>query len=168
MKTYKVHLKSTSPYSQAKAINELRPATETHEEFEKRNLRRRIHADQDGIVFIPPQSIKSAMCDIIGDDKGITVGRLSLGIKADDVQGEWLCVPESGRRGDMKRVNKCFPVIPEWEGTVDVYVINEEFTKSDIYTAIQAAGKAIGIGRHRPAKNGYYGCFEVVSIEEQL
>ena len=85
--------------------------------------------------------------------------------RKDAVAGEWLFVPASGRRGDGKRVLKCFPLIPEWHGRVTFHILDDTITEKVFARHLEQAGKFIGIGRFRPRNNGYYGRFAVEKLE---
>jgi len=76
----------------------------------------------------------------------------------------WLFVPADGKRGSGKRVEKCFPVIPEWQGDLAFYILDETITEDVFRYHLEQAGKFIGIGFFRPRNNGYFGRFEVVKM----
>jgi len=46
------------------------------------------------------------------------------------------------------------------------HVIDETVTRDVLAQHLAEAGKLIGIGRFRPRNNGYYGRFNVTSLEE--
>jgi len=133
-------------------------------------------------VFIPPMAFKNAMSDaakflgmqIPGKGKAtytkhieagvmVTEG-LDLGVKPEDVRGEWLFVPSDGKRGGGRRVEKCFPVIDKWKGRVTFIVLDETVTEEPFRYILEQAGAFIGIGRFRPRNNGFYGRFTVESL----
>ena len=144
-----------------------------------------MHADENGIVYIPLTAIKNCVSDVAkylsiqipGKGKstytkhfeaGIYVSNhLSLGIKKDDVPGEWVFVPSDGKRGGGKRVDKCFPRIEKWGGVVEFVILDDTITRDVFEQHVQEAGRFIGLGRFRPRNNGYYGRFmaEVISWE---
>lgn len=183
VKTARAHLKSVSPYSQSRFIQSTKSRDETHDDFEQRTWKERLHIDENGIVFIPPTSFKNCLAEaakyksiqIPGKGKttytkhfeaGVMVCEpLSLGIHVDDVKGEALHVPSDGRRGGTKRVMKTFPIIPSWSGVVEFLVLDEIINEDVFQSHLEDAGKFIGVGRFRPRNNGYYGRFEVVKIE---
>lgn len=78
--------------------------------------------------------------------------------------GEWFYVPAQGDRGGKKRVWKCFPMVPKWQGDVIFYVLDDTITENIFRYHLEQAGKFIGIGRFRPRNNGFYGRFEVVEL----
>lgn len=182
MKTARATLTSVSPYSQSKRIRTPKDAKETHEDHEERTWRERLHVNKQGKVFIPPMAFKNCLAEaakyqskkIPGKgnatytkhiEAGVLVTEpLVLDVAQEEVEGEWLFVPSDGRRGGSKRVDKCFPVIPEWSGTVEFLIFDELVTKTVFTEFLEEAGKFIGIGRFRPRNNGYYGRFEVEGV----
>lgn len=187
MRTATVTLKSAAPYSQRQAYERGVPKLEKEkaDDYEARTWRNAIHFDSDGIVFIPSTALKNCLADaakylsiqIPGKGKatytkhfeaGVLVPEpLSLGVKVADVQGLWRFVPADGKPGSGRRVWKCFGVIPSWEATGDVYILDETITKSVFETVLGEAGKFIGMGVWRPRRNGNYGRFEVTKCKWQ-
>lgn len=184
MKTYVVTIKGISPYSQSKHVAEKKGAKETNDAHEERTWRERMNTNADGNVIIPPMALKNCISEaakylsiqIPGKGKStytkhieaglLVTDPIVLGIKKDDVPGEWLFVPSDGKRGGSSRVMKCFPVIHDWGGEFTVYVFDETVTKDVLTQHLEEAGKFIGIGRFRPRNNGFYGRFSVESVEE--
>lgn len=183
MRTAFAHLKSVSPYSQSKYIREKKSRDQTHAEFEEQNWRQRLHVNHDGNVFIPPMSFKNCLSEaakyksiqIPGKGKSTYTKHFEAGIlcfnpvtlpdKASEVQGEWLHVPSDGRRGGTTRVEKCFPIIPAWEGVVEFLIVDDLIDDETFKTHLEDAGRFIGVGRFRPRNNGYYGRFSVEKID---
>lgn len=178
MKIATVTLKSISPYSQSRhyTVPE-REQKESHAEYEKRTWRERLHVDDKGFVFIPPMAFKNCLSEaakflsrkIPGKGKAtytkhfeagvLVLEGLTLPVKKEEVAGQWLFVPSDGRRGSGSRVDKCFPVIPEWTGDVVFHVLDETISKEAFEEHIKEAGQFIGIGYFRPRNNGYWGRF---------
>ena len=176
-------LRSVSPYSQSRYLGEKKTRDETHDAFEKRTWRNRLHFDKSGQVFIPPMAFKNCLSEaakyksiqIPGKGKStytkhfeagiLVVDPLVLNVSKDEVDGEWLHVPSDGRRGGTTRVEKCFPVIHEWSGNVEFLIFDEIVTDEVFAEHLTDAGSFIGIGRFRPRNNGYYGRFSVESIK---
>lgn len=183
MKIAVAHLKSMSPYSQGKHISAEKLDKESHNDYEKRTWRERLHVNKDGNVLIPPMSLKLCLSEaakflsmqIKGKGKatytkhfeaGVMVtDEIVLPIKRDEVASEELYVPSDGVRGSGKRVTKWFPLISEWEGRAKFYVLDETITRDVFEYHLNQAGLFIGIGRFRPRNNGYYGRFNVESLE---
>lgn len=183
MKTAIAHLKSSSPYSQSAYYKTPALEKESKADYEARTWRDKCHTTEDGYIYIPPMSFKNCITEaakylsvqIPGKGKatytkhfeaGVLVMQpMPLPIKKEDVKGEWLFVPTSGKRGDGKRVEKCFPVIHHWEGKVEFLIFDETITEKVFTHHLEEAGKFIGIGRFRPRNNGFYGRFSVESVE---
>ena len=175
-------LKSISPYGQSRHYNEPKLEKESAKDYEARTWRLRAHTNQTGQMFIPPMAFKNCLSEaakylsmqIPGKGKatytkhfeaGVMVtDPLPLNIHVDKVPGLWLFVPADGKRGSGKRVEKCFPVIPEWQGDLAFYILDETITEDVFRYHLEQAGKFIGIGFFRPRNNGYFGRFEVVKM----
>ena len=183
MKTATVQLRGVSPYSQSKHYQTEKLQKESAKDYEARTWRDRMHATDDGHVFIPPMSFKNCLSEaakflsiqIPGKGKStytkhieagvLVTDALVLDVKKDEVPGEWLFVPADGVRGSGKRVEKCFPVIHEWEGEVTFHILDETVTEDVFKNILEQAGAFIGIGRFRPRNNGFYGRFKVESVK---
>jgi hypothetical protein len=179
MRTETAMLSSVSPYSQSRFYEVDKLAKEGPNDYEARTWRERMHVDEKGNVFIPPMCFKNCLSDaakylsvqIPGKGKStytkhieagiLIVEGITLDVKKDDVPGEWLFVPASGRRGDGKRVKKCFPVIRKWSGELTIEVLDETVTHEVLDFHLSEAGRFIGVGRFRPRNNGFYGRFKV-------
>lgn len=178
-----VELKSTSPYSQSKYLTAAKTEKEAEDDYEKRVWRERLHTTAKGEVCIPALAFKNCLSDaaaylsekIPGKgtqtytkhfDAGILVPEpVMLGIQKMYVQGEWLMLSARGKRGPGPRVPKCYPLIPEWTGTVTFYVLDDTITEDVFRALLRQAGMFIGIGRFRPRNRGYYGRFEIVKMK---
>lgn len=182
MKIATVKLSSCSPYSQSRHYEDVRLPKEGPDDHERRTWRERMHVDANGVAYIPPMAFKNCLSEaakflsiqIPGKGKStftkhfeagvLVLEPMSLGVKAEDVAGEWLFVPASGRRGDGKRVSRCFPLFPEWQGEVVFHIFDDTITKEVFVEHLREAGRFIGIGRFRPRNNGFYGRFEVLNV----
>lgn len=176
-------LKSTSPYSQSRHIEEPKKNGENAIDYEARTWRLRLHTDKAGHIFIPAMAFTNSLAEaakylsmpIPGDrqktftkhfEAGVRVIQpLTLPLKAKDVDFDELFVPSDGKRGGGKRVTKYFPRIDAWEGTVTYWIADPVITEEAFTRAIHASGTLIGIGRFRPKNLGYYGMFEVKDIK---
>lgn len=184
MKTVIAHLKSVSPYSQSRHYDTPFLEKESKEDYEKRTWRERLHVNDKGYVIIPQMSFKNCLSEaakylgiqIPGKGKStytkhfeaglLVLDPVVLSVKKSEVEGEWFFVPSDGMRGSGKRVNKCFPVIPAWEGDAVFHIFDETITIPVFRKHLEEAGKFIGIGRFRPRNNGFYGRFSVESVKE--
>jgi hypothetical protein len=176
-------LRSVSPYSQSRRIQVEKKPKELPKDYELRTWREKCHTTDDGHIFIPPMqfsnSLKTAAkllrIKIPGQGNSeygkhfeagaLVIEGIELPIKKEDVEGEWLFVPSDGKRGGGKRVDKCFPLIKEWKGTVTYNIFDDIITPDIFEQVIKASGQFIGIGRFRPSSWGFYGRFIVEDIK---
>ena len=183
MRTASVTIRGITPLSTSKAIVSDKPAKEQHGEFEKRIWRERAHVDKDGVCFLPAMAFKNSLTEAakylglkIPGKRNATYSKhfeagvyvdtpLSLGVVANEVEGEWVFVPSDGKRGGGSRVWKCFPVFRTWGGVVQFHVLDETITDEAFKEHLEASGMFRGVGRFRPGSNGFYGRFEIVKIE---
>jgi len=190
MRVAQASLESIAPYSQSRYYESERgkqtrksgSVTETAKDYEARTWRERVHVDAFGRVMIPPMAFKNCIAEIAkylsvqipGKGKStytkhfeagvMVLEGLSLPETKESVDGEWLFVPASGRRGDGKRVLKCFPVVRSWAGDVTFHVLDDVISEEVFEQHLRDAGNFIGIGRFRPRNNGYYGRFKVNAV----
>jgi hypothetical protein len=183
MKTAIASLQSISPYSQSRHHDVMRDEKELPKDHEARTWRERVHADENGQIFIPPMAFKNCLSEaakFLGKkipgkrnatytkhfEAGVLcIDPLPVGIKKDQVEGEWLFLPSDGKRGGGKRVDKCYPLIRQWAGDVTFKVLDETITDDVFKYHLEQAGAFIGIGRFRPRNNGYYGRFKVAKMQ---
>ena len=168
MKVVRAKLKSISPYSQSHVIGEPKLESETHDDYEKRCWRFRIHADSDGIVFIPPMAFKKAL-DAAAKYASLKVtGRgnatytkhvesgtflydpLLLDVKRDDVPGEWLFLDANGKKGKQSsgRVLRCMPKVDHWDGYVTIHVLDETVLNTKPKQEDESSKKPITVLQH--------------------
>lgn len=182
MRTATATLKSVSPYSQSRYHAVPRKDKETAMDHEKRTWRERQHVNDEGHIFIPPMAFKNCLAEaakfnpknIPGRGKSTYTKHFEAGVlvtdgltlpnKKDEVEGEWGFFNADGVRGSGKRVEKCYPKIPEWEGDVMFHVLDDTITADVFESTLKEAGSFIGIGRFRPRNNGFYGRFSVERI----
>ena len=178
------HLSSASVYSQSRPYQVEKKPRETPGDYEKRTWRERMHLSEKnpGFIVIPAMQFKNSLAEcakymsqqIPGKGKAtytkhfeagvIIMDSMELDIKADDVKGETVFVPSSGKRGDGNRVYKTFPKIPSWAGVVEFTIFDHTITEAVFKEHLMQAGQFIGIGRWRPRNNGLYGRFTVEKV----
>lgn len=191
MQVFQVEILGVTPYSQSKFYEVEKLQGEGNDDYYQRTWRNHMHTNQDGEVFIPPNGFKNCLSEaakymnipIPGKGKatytkhfeaGVQVVRPILtGLKAAEIQCEKLFLPADGRRGSGKRVWKYFPYMPNWTAVVEVIVLDETVLQTSKTTGAsiledvcRGAGQFIGLGRFRPRQNGYYGRFDLVSVQE--
>lgn len=175
-------LRSVSPYSQSRMHRDEKLDKESADDYEKRTWRSRLHVE-NGKVFIPPMAFKNCIAEaaeflsvkIKGKgqstwSKHFRAGILVLeGLQLPDppekIVGEWFNMNADGKRGSGKRVPRCYPIIPAWEGVVTFHVFDDTITEDAFTYHLNEAGKFIGIGRFRPRNGGLNGRFEVLSVK---
>lgn len=181
MRIATAHLKSATPYSQSRYITIQRDQNESLREHEDRIWIERAHwlkiKGTDHLI-IPGIQFKNALAEaakfhneaIPGKGKstwtknflsGILVtDNLDTGYTRETVQKETLlCKVGSGK------VEKTFPVIPQWEGVIQYQVIDDFITEDVFRRYLEASGRVIGIGKSRPRQSGYfYGTFSVEEL----
>jgi hypothetical protein len=185
MQTIRVDLKGLSPIGFSAPVASIKSDKDTHDEFEKKTWREKMHVDNDGMVFIPPMALKNCLASIAayrsekipgrGQSKftkhfvaGVLVPEpMPLGIKADTVQSQRVFVPSDGKRGGGTRVWRMFPVIPEWSTTATIVLLDDllEAHVKKVEEYLRSAGQLVGLGWFRPERNGYYGRFEVTKFD---
>jgi len=183
MKKCIVTLKSVGPLVQGKHVTVDKLPGESAPDYEQRTWKNRLHIDENGNVILTPQMFKnclSSAAQFLGmkiPGKGnsqytkhfvsgiMVTDNLVLPLKSDDVKGMWLFVPSDGKRGGSKRVDKCFPIIESWEGTVTFYILDPVITEDIFLQFLTTAGNFIGVGSFRPACNGSYGRFKIVNSD---
>jgi hypothetical protein len=186
MKTFVATLKSTSPLSFGRYYAQDVPKKdkESAADYEERTWRNRLHVAEDGRVFIPPFAFKNCLDSaakylghqIPGKGKArytkhfvsgvLVMDPLVLPMKQNEVKGEWRYVPADGMPGGSKRVMRRFPLVPQWEGRVEIHVLDDTITSEVLEDHLVQAGQFIGVGSFRPQNRGIYGRFKLVSLKE--
>ena len=159
---------------------------ETHADYEARTWEQKAHVDaKTKQLFIPPMAIKKALDasakftskQIPGKGKatytkhiksGVLVAEpIMLNLTLSDVVCRKQMVDSTGGKGSAggTRVERWFPDIIEWEGTAEFLIFDDTVTKDVFVDALEEAGRFIGIGVFRPENGGFYGRFEVVSVD---
>ena len=182
----KATLESTTPYSQSKNIDPQehpKKSKETHDAYEQRTWRHRIHSNTEGFVEIPPTAFANAVKSSARrlqtkvPGKGTTqytkyfeagvdvMSSLVLSVKTADIVMDRLFVPSDGKAGGGKRVYKNFPRVDKWRGVVTFLILDDIITQDEFTKVLQNAGLLVGIGRFRPENRGFYGRFKVNAVE---
>jgi len=191
MRQYKAKLRGFSHYSQSRQfLNEgeleKRP-DESHDAYDRRTWRAKMHVTDDGYVEIPAMAIKQAI-DAASKDEGEKIkgrgnktwGSLFAGgvmvtadvktnVPAAAVTCKSFWCDTMGNKGDRsaKRVLRTFPMIPPgWEAEVVISITNDNIFGEKVEEYLSKAGLQVGIGRFRPSKGGNNGMFTLESFEE--
>jgi len=187
MKTATVKFNGVSPYQQGRYHNlpRLEDGKEGHDEYAQRTWREQVHADADGNIFIPPMAFKNCLSTaaaflsipIPGKSrqtytKNFVAGILVLdpvyiGKKKEDAIRADIFGDSQGKRGGKTGSRKMIylPLFTEWEGTVVFHIVDGTISKEIFERVLRESGKFIGVGVYRPQNGGYYGRFDVESID---
>ncbi|MHC4687685.1 MAG: hypothetical protein ACYTEW_25770, partial [Planctomycetota bacterium] len=162
-------------------IQSIKNTGESHDDFEQRTWRERLHVDEKGEVFIPPLALKNTLANVAkflsetvpGKGKAtytkhflagiLVVQPLMLGVKGKDVEGVRMHVPSDGRKGGTTRVYKTFPVVQEWQSKTEIILLDPLLVgkPEKVEEYLIHAGKFIGLLAMRPQTGGYYGRFTI-------
>lgn len=178
-------LASITPYSQSRQHDEPKLEGENHEAYDVRTWRSKLSvASRDGkpTVVIPAHGLHQAIAaaakyskrQIPGQGKATWTAKFlsgitlfedpALNIAPATVGSVTISANADGVRGSGKRVPRRFPILPEWEATFDVYILDPIITQDVFREMVEIAGMFIGIGRFRPQNGGTNGRFKIRSL----
>lgn len=178
-------LVSITPYSQSRQHDEPKLEGENHEAYDVRTWRSKLStATREGkpTVVIPAHGLHQSIAaaakyskrQIPGQGKATWTAKFlsgitlfedpALNIDPASVGSVTISANADGVRGSGKRVPRRFPIIPEWEATFDVYVLDQIITQDVFREMVEIAGMFIGIGRFRPEKGGTNGRFRIKAL----
>jgi hypothetical protein len=178
-------LSSITPYSQSRQHDEAALDGEGKDAYDARTWRSKLSvASRNGkpTIVIPAHGLHQSIAaaakyskrQIPGQGKATWTAKFLSGITlfedpALDIDPATVaCVTISanadGVRGSGKRVPRRFPIIPEWEATFDVYILDPIITQDVFREMVEIAGMFIGIGRFRPEKGGTNGRFKIKAL----
>lgn len=181
MRTCIVRISGSAPYSASRSHCEEKLPKETADAYEDRTWRSKAHV-ADGNVTIPPMAFKMGVdraAKMLGRqipgkgkstytkffESGVIVTTPVIVAPETAIEKERIHANADGVRGSGKRVWRNFPRINEWAGTVDFFVIADEITEEVFEETVRYAGLAVGVGRFRPERGGYFGRYNVESFE---
>lgn len=175
-------IESISPYSASRKHGIVKGDKESHSEYEQRTWREKAYYDDDGRLFIPPESFSFAIKAMASrlririPGKGqseygklFTAGILITdGLKCketrDTVASFTGSMNADGKRGSGTRVDRTFPMVPKWGGNLEIFVLDDEIPKDVFERVLVECGKLNGVGRYRPAQGGTNGRFKVTKF----
>jgi hypothetical protein len=188
MKKFKVKIKGITPYMQHRMDDQ---KLEQWEKSRKHIIERPEVAKEDAVraeyhcyrdehdrCFIPAEQIRSAL---IG---GGTFLKSKVGTRTKSMKGivaamfmvnpENIIMPDYDAIDKRSAVNKNVkarvitirPKWTKWEASFILEVGENSITKETIIDLINSTGNYVGIGSFRPTNNGYFGRFQLDSIEE--
>lgn len=183
-----VTLQGITPLSHSRQHDEPKLDGENHDAYDARTWRSKLNvATRDGkrTVIIPAHGMHQAIIaaakyskrQIPGQGKATWTAKFTAGIALLDdpalnidpetVASVTISANADGIRGSGKRVLRRFPVIPEWQTTFDVYVLDPIITEAVFREMVEIAGMFVGIGRFRPEKGGTNGRFKIAALAWQ-
>lgn len=181
-------IRGLTPYSQSRQHDEPRLDGESHDAYDARTWRSKLNtSSRDGreTVVIPAHGLQQAIAaaakyskrQIPGQGKATWTAKFlsgislledpALNIDPAKVLGITISANADGVRGSGKRVPRRFPVMNEWEATLEVYVLDPIITEDVFREMVEIAGMFIGVGRFRPEKGGTNGRFVIKSLDWQ-
>jgi len=180
MKICTVEFEGQAPYSASRAHCEPKLPKETPDAYEERTWAEKAHVI-DGQVVIPPmawkmsadQAAKMLGRQIPGKGKSTYTKFFLSGVivtepvpiaPVEAIEKERIHANADGVRGSGKRVWRNFPRIDVWRGAVTFHIIADEITEDVFEETIRYSGLAVGVGRFRPERGGYFGRFEVTKF----
>lgn len=171
----------TAPISFGRAFQSTRADKETHEKFEERCWREKMHLDDNGQVYIPPTALKKCLDQAAAyrSEKIPSQGAkkwtgkflagtmvtepLMLNVAVDDVESERHFVSSTGKPGSGSRVWRIFPVIKDWKTEACIYLLDPLLIQypEKVQDYLVTAGRFVGLGRFAPRNGGFFGRFNV-------
>jgi hypothetical protein len=183
MRVCNIHFTGQAPFSASRAHCAEKLPKETPDAYEERTWREKAHVE-NGHIVIPPMAFKIGLDraakmlgrQIPGKGKATYTKFFESGVIvtapvpiADEaaVQCERVHANADGVRGSGKRVWRKFPRVDAWAGVVQFHIIAEEITPDVFEEAAQYAGLAVGVGRFRPERGGYFGRYTIDKFDWQ-
>ena len=186
--TIQVRLKSVSPLSQSRRHYEDKNAEEDDGQYDRRTWRSHLHTNDDDNIVIPNMSFKFCFDDAAqrlsitkkGQSKwtkpfqsGVLIPEpMDTGLSSEKAWPETIEANADGRRGSGKKVPRTYPMISEWEGTLEILCINPEIYGAEkneklhlVTRIIEFAGACVGVGRFAPRVGGYLGRFSLEDLK---
>lgn len=180
MRTCTVSFEGQAPYSASRAHCAEKLSKETPDAYEQRTWPQKAHIEGEMIV-VPAMAFKIGLdraAKMLGRqipgkgkatytkffESGVIVTKNVPIAPGSSIRPERIHANADGVRGSGKRVWRTFPRIDEWEGSVTFHILADEITSEVFEEAIRYAGLAVGVGRFRPERGGYFGRFEVTEF----
>lgn len=168
MRIVTVTVKSLTPYSSSKYVEEDLLKGETKDAHERRRWREKAHIDELGEVFIPGAGFKLALDETSAVLKEKIKGKgnstytkifqtgvcaisdMPLGLRIDDLKCREFFCHANGQRAPGPRVPRIFPYVKEWGGKITFSIFNDALPEEVFERYFEQAGFLAGVGRGRP------------------
>ena len=175
-------IKGISPYCQSRPHDTPHNEGEPDDVYDLRTWRQRLHVT-NGTVRIPAWAIhdglteaaKRSMRKIPGKGQFTWTQKFAagialledpdLGINPETVDYVAVYCHVTGIRGSGKRVIRRFPIMPQWQSTFDVQILDPIITEDVFGEMLEDAGMYVGIGQNRPQNRGTHGRFRPSLVE---
>ena len=177
-------IQGVSLYSQSHCITSAKDKSESHIAFEERAWRERCRCNADDRIIIPGDAFKKCLAaaaqyrgEKIPGQGNSTWSKhfrsgiqcpfdLELPVMRSEVKNMRLLVPSDGKaKSNAGKVWKRFPVVLDWGGPVEFWVVDPKIQQSVFEEYLVYAGLNIGVGRWRPENGGSNGMFEVSQFD---
>lgn len=180
MRVCTVKITGLAPYSASRSHETPKLDKERPDQYEDRTWPNKAHIE-DGKVFIPPMAFKMGVdraakvsgLQIPGKGKSTYTKFFESGVVvmdpvfiADeaDMECERIHANADGVRGSGKRVWRKFPKFTNWSGEVKFYIFANEIPNDVFEQMVNYSGMAVGVGRFRPEKGGFFGRYSCDSF----
>jgi hypothetical protein len=156
---------------------------ETHNQYDERTWKQKVHSNGDGTCHIPPFALKNAIeaaakwlseklegrktftkrfqSGIIVSEKLPLVKPDGKPVALDDWEATIIFAPADGKRGSPKRVDRIFPTLNEWRTHGKVEILDNKITEEVMLKHVVTAGRFVGFGAMRVDNGGLNGRFAV-------
>lgn len=180
-----VTLTGITPLSMSRQHDEPFLSGENHADYDRRTWRKKLNtAVRNGreTVVIPAHGIMQAFTaaaryskrKIPGARGGTWTAKFqsgiailedpALGIDPESVQSIVISANADGVRGSGKRVPRIFPMMPVWQTSFEVLILDPVITEEVFAEMVKISGLFIGLGRFRPEKGGTNGRFALTAL----
>ncbi len=186
MKKYIAHLTSLTPYAQGRYHDLPKLEREQPEAYDKRTYLHRLHTSL-GKVYIPPMAFKKCIeetasylrMQIPGQGKATYTKNFKRGVLCNEpflldltpeqTRLERIFTSLTPGKMNSPRGWRHFPVIDQWEGNLEITILDDIITEHVLRRHLEIGGQITGIGVWRPSSpnGGLWGKFKVLGMTGQ-
>lgn len=181
MRICTMKFEGVAPYSPSRSHCAEKLPRETANDYEDRTWRQKAHVE-NGMAYVPPMGFKIGLdraAKMLGRqipgkgkatytkffESGVIVTKPVIIAPEDAMACERVFANADGVRGSGKRVWRNFPRFDHWSGEVEYTILAEDITQDIFEEAARYAGIAVGVGRFRPERGGYFGRFNATGFQ---
>ena len=170
MKDVTITIEGLTPLSFSRPVEATKERGQSWDEFEKTIWKRKAHADDNEVAFIPGNFFFNALADQAKAENEKIKGKgqqtysglfkrgiaaitdLSLGVKVDDMKAISLNCDSKGKRGGGNgMVLRTFPIFTKWAGNLTFRIFDDNIPQDVFERYFSNSGLLQGVGRGRPA-----------------